>query len=260
MLELRNPHSVEAALRHRPQAVEVVQLSAGGGGPAWTRVAERARAAGVRVEQSRGGAARGPERGCERGGERGGEKSQREGMCIARVRAREALSLDALLDSVPSRGLWMALDRVQDPRNVGSIFRSAAFFGVRGMLLTRDQSAPLTGVTYDTASGGMEAVPFAHVTNLRKGLKQAQEAGLWVLGCAEEAKHTVDRIDRERAWLVVLGNEEQGLRRLTRESCDDLCAIPAAAGPDGSVGSLNVAVAAAVVLSHMAAGAPRAGS
>ena len=143
--------------------------------------------------------------------------------------------------------LWLALDQVQDPHNLGAVFRSAAFFGVTGIMLTRDRSAPLTAVAYDVSCGGLEYVPYSTPPNLDRALKEARDAGIWILGAAGEAKKDVSEIPRDRSWLLVLGNEETGLRRLTRDSCDDLCRLT----PSGAVDSLNVSAAGAVLMSHL---------
>ncbi len=140
--------------------------------------------------------------------------------------------------------LWFALDQIQDPHNVGAIFRSAAFFGVAGIVVTRDRSAPLNGTAYDVASGGVEAVPYANPVNLCRTLEIAKKAGLWILGASEHAETDLREVDRDRSWVVVVGNEESGLRRLTAETCDEMCRIASR----GAVGSLNVSVAAGVVM------------
>jgi 23S rRNA (guanosine2251-2'-O)-methyltransferase len=145
------------------------------------------------------------------------------------------------------RGLWLALDRIQDPHNVGAIFRAAAFFGVAGLLVTRDQSAPLSQTVYDVASGGIEHVPFSSPPNLSRALKTAKKAGLWILGTSEHGETGVGDVPRDRPWILVLGNEESGLRRLTLEQCDCVCALSAA----GPVKSLNVSVAAGVLMSQL---------
>ena len=105
-------------------------------------------------------------------------------------------------------------------------FRAAAFFGAQGILLTQERSAPLSAVVYDVASGGLEYVPFTLQINLQRAFEIAKDAGLWILGTSEHAKDGVDSIERDRPWLLVLGNEEKGMRRLTEESCDVLCKIP----------------------------------
>ena len=150
--------------------------------------------------------------------------------------------------SMPMRsGLWLALDQIQDPHNVGAIFRTAAFFGIRGIIVTKDRSAPLSATAYDVASGGLECVPFAQPPNLSRALKQAKDAGLWVLGTSEHATRDLSEVDRDRPWLLVLGNEEKGLRRLTSEHCDELCRIT----PRGEIASLNVSVAAGVLMAAL---------
>ena len=142
------------------------------------------------------------------------------------------------------KGLWLALDCLQDPRNVGAIFRTAGFFGVRGIILTEERSSALTETVYDTAAGGVERIPFALETNLRRALEVTKKAGVWVLGTSERAKIPVTEIPRDRPWLLVLGNEEKGMRRLTEETCDMVCRIKAS----GPVPSLNVSVAAGILI------------
>ncbi|MFO0917367.1 MAG: RNA methyltransferase [Planctomycetaceae bacterium] len=140
-----------------------------------------------------------------------------------------------------------ALDCLQDPQNVGSIFRTAAFFGIRGVIVTRDRSAPLNGTVYDVASGGMELVPFAQPPNLARALEAAKSAGLWILGSSEHAEKTIAAVPRDRPWLLVVGSEDQGLRRLTLEHCDEVCRIE----PRGALPSLNVSTAAAVLMAEL---------
>ena len=150
-------------------------------------------------------------------------------------------------DAKRSAPLWLALDCLQDPQNVGAIFRTAAFFGVNGLIVTRDRSAPMNAAVYDVASGGVELVPFAQPPNLARALELAKQSGLWILGSSEHAEKDVAEIPRDRPWLVVLGSEEQGLRRLTLEHCDEVCRIM----PRGALQSLNVSAAAAVLISEL---------
>jgi 23S rRNA (guanosine2251-2'-O)-methyltransferase len=140
--------------------------------------------------------------------------------------------------------LWLALDCLQDPQNVGAIFRSAGFFGLQGIIITKDKSAPMNSTVYDVSAGGTEAVPFGTVTNLAQALRKCKERGIWVLGTSEHAEVDVRTVDRGRAWLLVIGNEQKGLRRLTREHCDEVCRIE----PQGDVTSLNASVAAGVCM------------
>lgn len=242
ILTLLNPHTVEAALVRRPGSVQVVTLPPNGAGEAWERVAQMAQKARVPV---RVGA---PSQGDRR---RRGPKQGREGGASAEVLECPDVTLDRLLKGAAQRengrSLWLALDRIQDPRNLGAAFRAAAFFGVSGVLLTRDQSAPLTAVAHDTSSGGTEHVPFCWAANLAQDLKLVKDAGVWVLGAAEDARTEVHQVARDRPWMLVVGNEEQGLRRLTRERCDDVCRVTS----HGQVSSLNAATASAVLLSAL---------
>ena len=148
-----------------------------------------------------------------------------------------------------TRGLWLALDCLQDPQNLGAIFRAAAFFGVKGIVMTTERSAPMTATVYDIACGGVEEVPFVQTINLKQALDKAKEAGLWILGTSEHAKEPLSKVGKDRPWLMVLGNEEKGMRRLTEESCDVLCSIPHAGT---GVTSLNVSVAAGILIQHLA--------
>jgi 23S rRNA (guanosine2251-2'-O)-methyltransferase len=146
--------------------------------------------------------------------------------------------------------LFLALDCLHDPHNVGAIFRTAAFFGVAGIVVTRDRSAPLNATVYDVASGGLEFVPFSVQTNLRRALDAAKEHGVWVLGTSERAETDYTAVPLDRAWLLVVGNEESGMRRLTAEHCDMACRIP----PQSTVTSLNVSVAAGILIARFAGG------
>ncbi len=235
-LALRNPHAVLATFEARPADVLEVRLPDGRAPGAWEQVAAQAREHQVAiVGQTRAE----PRRREVEGGRAGPE---------AMVRERQSVPLDVAFAGASAGGLWLALDSVQDPHNVGAIFRTAAFFGVRGIVTTADRAAPLSAVVYDVASGGVEAVPFAIETNLRRSLEAAKTAGLWILGSSEHATKSVDEIPRDRPWLLVLGNEEDGLRRLTLDTCDEVCRV----APRGEiVTSLNVSSAAAVLIASL---------
>lgn len=228
---LKNPHSVLAVLEKRPEDVFEIRLPVREGGDTWRVVRERAEEVGVRVFFGRG----------EQGSARQGRS--RGGGAEAAIKAHPGCDLTALFDGA---GLFLALDTVQDPQNLGAIFRSAAFFGVRGILLSRDRSAPMTDATYDVASGGVEYVPFSIQTNLSRALDVAKDAGLWVLGTSEHAERDLGAFSADRSWLLVLGNEESGMRRLTRDKCDEVCRIASR----GAIGSLNVSAAAAICMHH----------
>jgi 23S rRNA (guanosine2251-2'-O)-methyltransferase len=252
-LHLRNPHSILAAFRQRPKDVIDIRLPAGRPAPSWVEIEEMAKQHRVPVLPSATRDERRRTRGQrDASGGRGGEAE-------ATVKERPDVSLEVLFGVNPevetaSKGgnrrtprLWLALDQIQDPHNVGAIFRSAAFFGIAGIIVTRDRSAPMNATVYDVASGGIEAVPFANPTNLARALDIAKKAGLWVLGASEHAERDVREVDRDRSWVLVLGNEETGLRHLTATTCDEVCRIAS----QGALGSLNVSVAAGVLMAAL---------
>jgi len=236
-LQVTNPHSVLAAIQARAHDVLEIHASRKSRG-AWQDVIDAAQSSGISVREPLPAAA-----GRQRRSERGG----RVGTTYAVIREQQSRELKDLFQSHATRGLWLALDRLQDPHNVGAIFRTAAFFGVQGIVLTQDQSAPLSSTVYDVASGGMESVPFSLQTNLARAMEFAQKSDMWVLGSSEHEQRSVFDVDVDRKWLLVLGNEEKGLRRLTLEKCDELCSIPSL----GDVTSLNVSVAAGILMSAM---------
>lgn len=149
------------------------------------------------------------------------------------------------------RRLLVALDGVQDPHNLGALMRSAEFFGALGMFWARDRSAGLSPTVVRSSAGASERLPLGQVTNLARALAACKAADYWILGTVAEGGTSLRELAARGlpdALVVVLGSEERGLRRLTRESCDFLGTIPGA----GGVASLNVSAAAAVTLSCVA--------
>ena len=251
-LQLRNPHSVLAVLETRPQDVLEVVIPSQGTTDAWEKVEKKARENRVRVSSNARRPVKSPVKPQGKGSkERASDESTRMGVAEAIVQERKSLAVEELfrgaVDRKKGQGLWLALDCLTDPHNVGAIFRAAAFFDVQGILLTQERSAPLTASVYDVASGGMEYVPFVIQPNLQHGFEVAKKSGLWILGTSEHAHDELGSVSKDRPWLLVLGNEEKGMRRLTQDSCDLLCKIP----PAGRVTSLNVSVAAGIMISKL---------
>jgi 23S rRNA (guanosine2251-2'-O)-methyltransferase len=139
---------------------------------------------------------------------------------------------------------WLILDGVQDPHNLGACLRSADGAGVTAVIIPRDRAVGLTPVVRKVASGAAEMVPVVVVTNLARAMEKLQDAGIYLVGLAGETPHNFYELDLRRPTALVLGSEDKGLRRLTRENCDVVAALPM----HGSVNSLNVSVATGICL------------
>lgn len=140
--------------------------------------------------------------------------------------------------------LYLVLDGVKDPHNLGACLRSAAAAGAHGVIVPRDRSASVTPVVRKVASGGAEVVPLYQVANLARALETLGEGGVWRIGLDERVEKTVYACPFDGPAALVLGGEESGLRELTRRHCDELARIPT----PGPIASLNVSIAAAVSL------------
>lgn len=151
--------------------------------------------------------------------------------------------LDHMLDDY-KKPLFLVLDGVQDPHNLGACLRSADAAGVAAVIAPRDKSVGLTPTVSKVASGAAETVPFIQVTNLARTLRYLKEKGVWIFGAAGEAEKNYFQVDFTGKVALVLGSEGSGLRRLTRDHCDVLIKIPML----GSVSSLNVSVATGILL------------
>jgi 23S rRNA (guanosine2251-2'-O)-methyltransferase len=152
--------------------------------------------------------------------------------------------LKALLNRLESPPFLLILDGVQDPHNLGACLRTADATGVNGIITPRDRSVGLTASVRKVASGAAETVPLIQVTNLSRTLKWLKSEGVWLVGLAGEAQQALYEADLSGPLALIMGGEERGLRRLTRENCDLLVKLPMV----GSVESLNVSVAAGVSL------------
>lgn len=145
----------------------------------------------------------------------------------------------------------LMLDQVTDPQNIGAIFRSAAAFGVQGLVMQDRHSPPLQGVLAKTAAGAVDSVPFARVTNLSRALETLGEQGYVSVGLAGEGESNLHELLGQQGWrgslnrlVLVLGSEGEGIRRLVAEHCDHLARIPMPGGFE----SLNVSHAASIAL------------
>lgn len=165
---------------------------------------------------------------------------------IARVKAAKQLNendIDGILAQHESP-LLLVLDGVTDPHNLGACLRNADAAGVAAIIVPKDRSAPMNATVSKVACGAAEVVPLIRVTNLARTMRTLQEQGIWFVGTAGEATHDIYQAKLTGPLAIVMGAEGDGMRRLTRETCDDLIKIPMA----GSVSSLNVSVASGICL------------
>ncbi len=163
---------------------------------------------------------------------------------IALMPAAEFEGEDALDAPATADRLFLALDGVQDPHNLGACLRTAEAVGATAIIIPKDRATGLTAVARKAAAGAAERVPVIAVTNLSRTLEDLKQRGYWLTGLAGEATETLYEVDLTGPLVLVMGAEGAGLRRLTRETCDRLVKIPML----GKTESLNVSVAAAVCL------------
>jgi 23S rRNA (guanosine2251-2'-O)-methyltransferase len=171
--------------------------------------------------------------------------SEHQGV-VARVAATAYVDLGDLLAIAAAHGqeaFFLALDQIQDPRNLGAILRTADAFGVHGVIVQKHHQVGLTGAVARTAMGAAEAVRVARETNLVAALESLKKSGIWVYGASADGGVPASRADLSGPICLVLGSEGEGLRPLVARACDGLVSIPVG----GRVGSLNVAAAAAIL-------------
>jgi 23S rRNA (guanosine2251-2'-O)-methyltransferase len=140
--------------------------------------------------------------------------------------------------------LLLILDGVQDPHNLGACLRIAEAVGCKAIIAPKDRSVGLTSSVCKVASGAANLVPYVQVTNLARTLRNLQKLGIWLIGATADAPISLYQQQLQGALGIVMGGEERGLRRLTRENCDVLVSIPML----GTIESLNVSVATGIVL------------
>jgi len=155
-----------------------------------------------------------------------------------------ARTLPELVDGIEGPALLLVLDGVTDPHNLGACLRVADGAGVHGVVVPKDRSAHVNATVTKVASGAAEVVPIIPVTNLARSMKELKEMGITLIGTDEEAELSIYDLDLTGSIGIVMGAEGDGMRRLTRENCDQLVRIPM----QGVVESLNVSVASGVCL------------
>jgi 23S rRNA (guanosine2251-2'-O)-methyltransferase len=158
--------------------------------------------------------------------------------------AKSEHDLAALLDAAGDAALFLVLDGVTDPHNLGACLRSAAAAGATAVIVPKDRAVGVTPVVRRASAGAVDRVPLIEVTNLARALRELKDAGVWLTGLAGEAEASVYDIDLRGKLALVMGGEGEGMRRLTREACDHVARIPM----PGATESLNVSVATGIVL------------
>lgn len=226
-------HAVTAKLRHDPEGVREIYLAAGRQDGRARDLAQLAAARGVRVV---------PLDAARLDGMAGGGRHQG---VVAKVAAQQKyLTVDDVLDGLAEPALLLVLDGVTDPHNLGACLRVADAAGAHAVIAPKDRACGLNATAVKVASGAADTVPYIVVTNLARTLREIKDRGIWTIGAAGEATKDIYAIEQKGATAWVLGAEGEGLRRLTRDTCDELAKIPMF----GSVESLNVSVASGICL------------
>ncbi|MBI4169867.1 MAG: 23S rRNA (guanosine(2251)-2'-O)-methyltransferase RlmB [Acidobacteria bacterium] len=225
-------HAVLAALRAGQRTVTRVVVSAGRRDGRVKEVLEAARAAAVAVHRQ-------PERALDRLAD--GERHQG---VVAFVAGQAYADPAEVLEGAGSPPLFVVLDGVEDPRNLGAVIRAAAAAGADGLFLPEHRAAGLTMSAVRAAAGAAERLPVARVGNIVALIDSLKSRGIWTAGLDPAGETPWSEFDLTLPLALVLGGEGKGLRRLARESCDAVLSIPL----DRGVQSLNLAVAAGVVL------------
>ncbi|MGH9344473.1 MAG: 23S rRNA (guanosine(2251)-2'-O)-methyltransferase RlmB [Terriglobia bacterium] len=222
-------HTVKEAVGARP--IEYVLVAEGHHGPRVEEVIQLCRAQGVSLRFA-------PRNALDR---MAGDAHHQN--VVAICSARNYDDIESLLDC-PAPPLLIALDEVEDPANLGAVIRTAVAAGAHGAIIPERRAAGLSAAVARAASGALEHLKVARVTNMTRALNDLKKKDVWVYGFEAEAAKSYLELDYTGPCAVVMGGEGHGLRRLVRETCDALAGIPLL----GPVESLNVSVAAAVVL------------
>ncbi|HVC49394.1 MAG TPA: 23S rRNA (guanosine(2251)-2'-O)-methyltransferase RlmB [Burkholderiales bacterium] len=163
---------------------------------------------------------------------------------VGKIRASKILNFEAMIETLSPVSLFLVLDGIKDPHNLGACLRSANAFGVNAVIVPQDRSARMNSTVRKVACGAAELTPLVTVTNLSRTLATLSEEGVHIVGTAADSKLKLSEASLRGPLAIVMGGEEAGLRRLTKNRCDELVSIPM----EGEVESLNVSVAAGVLL------------
>jgi 23S rRNA (guanosine2251-2'-O)-methyltransferase len=228
-------NAVASALEHDAEHVREVLLEAGGKNPRIGELEQQARRFDIDVrrvaQQALDGVA-------------GGLRHQGAAARYAAAKTWDEHELPELVEASNGSALVLVLDGVQDPHNLGACLRSAAAAGATAVVFPKDKAVQVNATVRKTSAGAADTLPVFSVTNLSRTLRDLQKSGVWIYGLAGETEASLYALDLKGNVALVLGSEGEGLRRLTRDNCDQLVRIPMPGGFE----SLNVSVAAGVAL------------
>lgn len=236
-------HSVTAVLENEPERILDIMIAKGRNDDRINTIVNLARANGVSVQFVH-----------RKTLDDKSEGEQNQGL-LARAKAarvKDEADLDKIIDDLEKQSVsanakipfFLVLDGVTDPHNLGACIRNADAAGVQAIIVPKDNAVGITPVVRKVAVGAAETVPLIQVTNLARTLKHMQQKGIWVIGTAGEAQQLIYDCKMTGPVALVMGAEGKGMRRLTRETCDELVKLPMA----GAVSSLNVSVATGICL------------
>lgn len=228
-------HSVQAALDYSPNKIHKAWVDTGRQDKRLTQAIENLLDLGIE-----------PEKVDRKKLDRLAENNNHQGIVIEVEMPAELSESDlkTAVENLTETALFLVLDNVQDPHNLGACLRTADATGVHGVIITKDNATGITPTVCKVASGAAETVPVYQVTNLARTLRWLKGEGLWIMGAAGETAQTIYSTDFSVPMALVVGTEGKGLRRLTKEQCDVLVSVPML----GKVESLNLSVATGVLL------------
>lgn len=226
-------HAVTARIRHEASTVEEIYVDAARHDRRMGELLKAAQSANVRIIQAD------DQRLSNIVGTR-----RHQGVVAKAGELSLARNLDELLDAIDGPPLLLILDGITDPHNLGACLRVADGAGAHAVIAPKDRAVGLNATAAKVASGAAETVPYITVTNLARTMRELKERDIWLIGTTEDADKGLYEADFSSAAALVMGSEGEGLRRLTRDTCDVLVNLPMF----GSVESLNVSVASGVCL------------
>ena len=226
-------HAVGVRVKIAPQSVQEVLIDASRRDARMKQFVQRAKEAGIRLIDGDG----------LRLSKLCGNHNH-QGVVARVAEIPQVRSLDDLLDQITEPPLILVLDGVTDPHNLGAVLRVADGAGAHAVIAPKDHAVGINATVAKVASGAAETVPYFMVTNLARTLNELKERNIWIYGTSDDAPQTLYQTDLKTAAAIVMGAEGDGMRQLTRKTCDALFSIPMR----GGVESLNVSVASGVCL------------